>query len=600
MAAAGLVSIHHAQAAANIVLWDTLSPLADTTDLVSSAGWKPVPTDLFTLEADPPKAASDPGYYGREYAFKGDAVVVNQHLVVTFLSAKGRVVLYSKDGAASPTSTAPGRKILEFAPLQTKNQPMTINRCAVLRNARDEVALEVSFSAAGSADVSAVLAFDKGEIVEVRPGKNMRGMSLATRMDYGVVPSFIGDDLIFAPSNYSSVDALAVPSENVFLGLVEGENDMLVATWPKGQQRLNLKLGKEQQGRRLIEEIAFDNDGQSLYLAALRAPGIWHREELKPAYLEKDVPIRWKKPFPAKWATQLSEGGVMTTFTFREAKAQIWRGVPGSYNYPVWFDGETAFYHLSKKVPPKGESIVYFREGENTPLSVSTPVDIMKATLGRPMCDALLDIPGRKLRTHHRRGGDGVRRACTCGCTEAIQAVFEAGQEVEKQEYVAKALDDMIYFVSQHMERIDEYRHFADEMIALLKARGSTAPDLRPFTDSLEQIVQQIPQECDVQKDNMKSLAHANELSRKTMALTAKKDPQNVPAYMALLKAWRDMGGAQDYIVAQCHTITRKLCQEAGYGCATQPKAAAFAEEIRKRCKQCLRNPDGYEIWPNY
>jgi hypothetical protein len=31
-----------------------------------------------------------------------------------------------------------------------------------------------------------------------------------------------------------------------------------------------------------------------------------------------------------------------------------------------------------------------------------------------------------------------------------------------------------------------------------------------------------------------------------------------------------------------------------------QPKAAALAPEIRARCKQCLRNPDGYEIWANY
>ena len=69
---------------------------------------------------------------------------------------------------------------------------------------------------------------------------------------------------------------------------------------------------------------------------------------------------------------------------------------------------------------------------------------------------------------------------------------------------------------------------------------------------------------------------------------------------MELLKTWRAMGGAQDYVVAQCHAITRKLCQEAGYGCVAQPKAAELAEEIRRRCRQCLRNPDGYEIWADY
>jgi hypothetical protein len=60
------------------------------------------------------------------------------------------------------------------------------------------------------------------------------------------------------------------------------------------------------------------------------------------------------------------------------------------------------------------------------------------------------------------------------------------------------------------------------------------------------------------------------------------------------------MGGAQDYVVAQCHALTRKLAQEAGYGCVNQPKAVPIAEEVRRRCRQTLRNPDGYEIWADY
>jgi len=69
---------------------------------------------------------------------------------------------------------------------------------------------------------------------------------------------------------------------------------------------------------------------------------------------------------------------------------------------------------------------------------------------------------------------------------------------------------------------------------------------------------------------------------------------------MELLKAWRAMGGAQDYVVALCHTITRKLFQEAGYGCVNDPTAVAVAQEVRARCRQVLRNPDGYEIWADY
>src|SRR6267143_91418 len=127
-----LPSIQRTEAATNVVVWDTGSRLADAADVESRAGWIPVPAELFASETDPPKAASDPGYYGREYSFKGDAIVENRSLVAVFWSAKGRVVIYSKDGAnlsGDATHGAwPGRKIVECVPLQTKTQPTSISR----------------------------------------------------------------------------------------------------------------------------------------------------------------------------------------------------------------------------------------------------------------------------------------------------------------------------------------------------------------------------------------------------------------------------------------------------------------------------------------
>jgi hypothetical protein len=591
------------EAASNVVVWDTGSKLADLGDVEDRAGWRPVPRELFALEADPPKAASDPGYYGREYSFKGDAVVENHNLTALFWSEKGRVVLYSKadtNSGASPGSNRFGKKLWEFGPLQSKTRSGKITRCEILRNAADEVLITVTISVNGVADASAVFSFGKNEIVEIKPSETTKGISLLSPIEYGVVPGFVGDDLIFSPADYRSTNTLFLPVENIFVGLLGDESSELVMTWPKGKQQLKLNLTNDPQGRRVIQSLDLDNDQQSIYVAALSAAGIWHHEELKPAYLEKDAALTWKRPFAAKWKTQLSEAGVMTTFAFRESKGTVWRGVPGSYNYPVWFDGDNAFYHLSKKVPPKGESLIYFLEGQGTPLSISTPVDIMKATLGRQMCEPILDAAGQKLRTHHRRGGDGVHRACTCGCTEAIQAVFEKSQEVAKKDDIKEALGDMNYFVQCHVERIEEYRRFASDMIQFLRAKQAAAPELKPFLESLEQIVQQIPQEYDVQKENMKSLEHAGALTRQTLALTASKSTNNLPAYMDLLKAWRAMGGAQDYVVAQCHMITRKLFQEAGYGCVNDPKAVPVSQEVRARCRQVLRNPDGYEIWANY
>jgi hypothetical protein len=578
---------------ARVTVWDTGSPLSGTAGLRNRAGWKTVPPDLLTLEADPPKASSDPGYYGREYAFAGDAVVENDFVTVAFASSEGMVTIYSR--------TDPSGEVLGFVPLQTKTKQMSIRRCAILQNTGDEVALEVFFSA-GSAgeDVSAIFSFDRTQIIEIRPSGKMEGVSLVGAMEYGVVPSFIGDDLIFSPKAYPSATTLSVPSENLFLGLLKGESRVLVMTWPKGQQQMQLALSDEGQDSRFIDAIDFENDGQSIYLALLEAPGIWHKEELKLSYLEKDVTSSWKRPFPAKWVTQLDEAGVKATFALRESKGQIWRGVPGMYAYPVWFDGDNAVYHLSKKVLPRGESIVYFLEGQDTPVPVSTPVDILKATLGRPMCESILDVSGRKLRTHHRRGAEGIRRACTCGCTEAIETVFKAGEEVERSQYVEGAVGDMVYFVRVHLERLDEYRAFAKDLIDFCHTSGSSSPQLKPFLDQMEQIVQQIPQDYEVQKANIKSLDYANQLARQTVALTRKKDAGSLPACLALGNEWRGMGGAQDGLLAQYHITTRDLFQQAGYGCATVPEAVAVAQEIRRRCKQCLRNADGYEIWPGY
>jgi hypothetical protein len=596
--AAMLPTLLRADASPNVLLWDT-SAVEDRT------AWKAVPPDLLALEANPATARADPGYYGREYAFKGDAIVENASLTAVFLSAKGRVVIYTKGNSAGPGDGAQykpglGAKLADITPLEEKAKPMTITRLTILHNTGAGLALEAGFSAEGATEVSETFVFDNTAIVEIKPAQNSKGIGISSPVEYGIVPGFIGDDLIYRAADYPAATALSIPSENFILGLLRGEENELVMTWPKGKQQITLQTANEQSGERLIESIDFANDGQSLYLSSLSAPGIWHREPLKPAYLEKDVTIEWKRPFPAKWKTQLVEAGVRSTFNFKDAKQDIWRGVPGNYTYPVWFDGDAANYHLGKKVPPKGESLIYFLEPQDTPLAVSTPVGILEATLGRSTSDSIVDLDGRTLSTHHRRGAEGVRRACTCGCTEAIQKVFEARDEVARKDYVAGAVDDMIYFVHRHVERINHYREFVGELIPFLETDETAEPDLKPYLENLIQIARQIPQEYTNQEENMKSFAYADDLARQTLALTTREDPNNLKTYTDLLDAWRGMGGAQDYVLAQCHAITRKLCQEAGYGCATQPKAVELAKEIRTRCRQCLRNPDGYEIWADY
>ncbi len=588
----------------NIVLWDTVAPLAKEAAVQDRSAWTVVPSDLLTLEKDPPKASSDPGYYGRAYAFKGDAVVENRHFAAVLRSGKGQLELYSKP-EANPAELDPrlmpiGARIAELVPMGASKPPDATSRVELIRNAADEVVLQVFFASNNQSESSISFAFNKTEVIAVNPATPLRGITLRTAMAYGIAPSFVGDDLLFSPADYPAGNQLWIAAEHLFLGLLDGESAELVLIWPNGGQHLNVEPGAERQGGHVFESLNFENDGQPLYLAVVQAPGLWHRQVLDAGSLEKDVTVDWKRPFPAKWKTQLYEGSVKTSYAFRAGKGQIWRGVPGSYEYPAWLEGEQAMLHLSKKIPPKGESLIYFVEGQNTPPWISTPVDLLQASLGRAAAEPILDITGRKLRTHHRRGGAGVRRACTCGCTEAIQAVFEAGEEVPRKQEIADDLQDMVYFVHRHVERIDEYRRFADELANFLQASAKSEPALKDYCAGLEQSARQIGEEYSVQKENMKSFAYTDELVRQTLALTNQHDTNNVKAYMELLKAWRGMGGAQDYVVAQCHTVTRQLCQEAGYGAVISPAAVRVATQVRTRCRQILRNADGYEIWAEY
>lgn len=598
----GVSSSAFAATTPNVLLWDTGSPLTVAPDAIQLQ-WRPVPAEALDQEKDPLKAASDPGYYGREYVFSGDAVVANSRMALVFQSQLGRMTLFAKDLLPGVSNAQPeklGQKIAELIPLGTGVPIPSITGISVVRNFADEIALEVTFAAKQGAAAKAVFVFDRTGIVEVRPRGDLKKFAVRGSFAHAIVPSFVGDDLIYSASHIAE-DSVALPAENAWVGLLSGEDAEMVMTWPTGDQQLELQRGEGSDSKSEFGAVEFNSDGRSFYLTPLAAPGIWHNEKLGVAYLEKDVKSDWKRPFPAKWQTQLLESKVKTTYAFRAVKGEIWRGVPGSYIYPVWFDGDTANFHLSKKIPPKGEAVVYYLEGENTPMEIPTPADLIKETLGRSAAEEILDVEGRKLRTHHRRKSDALtHRACTCGYTEAIQALFEKKTEVTRKDDVAASLDDMVYFVKSHVARINEYRKFADDMSAYFKEQGAAHPALKSYFENLDQIVAQIPEEYEVQKENMKSLDYASQLVKQTMALTDKDKPGSLDAYMELLKAWRGMGGAQDYVVARCHMIGRQLAQAAGYGCADSPKAAMQAREIRTRCKKILRDADGYEIWANY
>ncbi|NQV35401.1 MAG: hypothetical protein HQ515_22090, partial [Phycisphaeraceae bacterium] len=176
----------------HVTVWDTMTPLSHGVD--SRSQWQAVPTDLLTLEQNPAAATADPSHYGRAYAFAGDTVIENAHVIAACLAREGRVAVYAK---------ADLTKQVEIMPLQIKGKRARITHCSILQNTGDDATLEISFSAEGTvAHHTALVSLGRTGTLAIKPTANMTGVSLASKMEYGVVPSFIGDDLIFSPKQF--------------------------------------------------------------------------------------------------------------------------------------------------------------------------------------------------------------------------------------------------------------------------------------------------------------------------------------------------------------------------------------------------------------
>ena len=59
--------------------------------------------------------------------------------------------------------------------------------------------------------------------------------------------------------------------------------------------------------------------------------------------------------------------------------------------------------------------------------------------------------------------------------------------------------------MQQHVSRIDEYQRFAQDLLQFLQAQATASPELKDYIQSVREIAEQIPQEYQVQKENMKS-----------------------------------------------------------------------------------------------
>lgn len=547
-----------------VLVWDTVKPLAKGAGVADRRRWRPVANVR-------PKGFSP----------RGDLLVETAHLAALIPSRGGRVSVWPRR-RDEPTNTVT---------LATRPEA-TVSACRVVAHTSASTSVEVTFRRHPGDEPAAVLfVFADGPGVEVRHARGAGQISIHGAVDHAVVPDVVAGDLLFSPAGFEADRSLLLPTRHLLVALLGGGDAMLVLTWP-GEHRQARLIGQDGQ---TFERIDLDRADESLFVSFVAAPRVWHEEALTAEFLERDVAIDWHRPYPASWRTQLSEDGVATTYPFGTRRLKsFWRGGVGTYTYPVWFDGERAIYHLGKKVPPAGVSVVYFlaRSGA-TPDSVAAPMDIVRQTLGADIYWKLLDTGGTE-QTSDTRPGHCVGSA-TCGVTDKLKPIFEAGEEVVRRDYVEGGTQDMVFHLLVLLDRAREYQTFADSMLAYLRRARESGEAPEPFLDEVEGATGEMISAYERHAENLGSREWADQLRARTTALTRQRRPENQPMFAELTQQWRAMGGALEAVNRELHTRARNLYRTAGYGAALQPAAAGVAAEILRRTRAQLRNPNQYE-----
>ena len=509
----------------------------------------------------------------------GRLVVENKKITAVFDREDGTLLVYMKSQSGNKGS-------MRIAPFSSQDRKADkIVSCKILESGGGRSAVEVSFSA-GRMEIRASLFFGEDGAIEIKPVKNLKGISIVSAMEYVVVPSRIMDDLIYDPKKFPAESELYLPSEQMFMGLLEGGDGILVCTWPGGSQKMKLLLepGKTQDG--MFKSFDIELDDKSAWFGILAAPGIWHAEELLPSYLEKDVGIEWERPFAAKWKTHLVEdGGVETAYSFRDKKETSWRAGLGTILYPVWFQDERAFFHLSKKFPPVGQVLIYPLEGhKNTPLEFATR--------------CIGDISSLRTRKGLQRP-EPVTGMAPCDGHDYMTRVFRMGLQTREKQFLWETLDDFMALTSVHAKRLLQYHNFIERMNAKLEAwRERGTPELRSFLDKMKCDLEKVSEEHSQRMGDMTApelLRYQTEGIETLKALVEEEGLEVYPEAAFLIEENHLSVSLTEGVAVGVGGQVREWARQAAYRCAHNAAAVKYAEEIRKKIREHLGNGSSYE-----
>jgi len=237
-------------ASAPVAVWDARKELSAMPDWSAKSQWSPVNT--------------------QSYSFTGAPVFQARHLAGTVRNTDGGLVICAMESQALKART-----VLVPSP------PFTHCKC-MLVHAGDRTGIQVA-SQDGEHSYTAWLT-PKG-LVSMEsshvPGFQAQGCALR----YGLLPSLVGSDICYDPKKLLDTKQIDLPSTQWFVGLVDGNDSMLVAAWDTDAQAVSLGLAGEG-GNRMFNTLSIATDKAGFSISFVEHPGLWHKEPLKEDWLE--------------------------------------------------------------------------------------------------------------------------------------------------------------------------------------------------------------------------------------------------------------------------------------------------------------------------
>lgn len=511
-----------------------------------------------------------------------DLAVGTTTTIAAFNSNEGSMAVYTTGRGSTKRRTVitsvPARKNTTFA-VTKQREGITVKQ----RDKNNDTLLEVSF-------------LPKSNIMVFKPGKKKTLHLRDTHIRYGIIPSLIGVDLVYDPDEYQEENQLHVPAMNMFVGLADGNDAMMVGVWDKGNQAVKLGLNNRD-GKRRISDFSIHMDEKNFSLAFIEHQNLWHAEKLKDTYLETDTEIEWKRPFDARWIGRVhcKESGINYPFYFQNDRRKIsGRYTKGWHIMPFWFQDHKTMLHFEKKRPPVGEALIYYLDGHAKKNDVGSPIGIMKQALGSDRALALLDREGA-LPAQLLKHGHAV--CAMLYITLGVRTPYYDDDIVVDESL--SYYDDIVTFIDLIRQRIHVFLAYSEDMKNFLNEQAGIHPG---FADSLKPM-HAILVEMKARKNAIPKTS-LNEVRAWTKELKKirESNPVDIKKFKRFDNMCRRVAGPQDGLAMFLSWHAIEIMEQAAEFAVASPEHCKLAEGIIAKTRKVLRNGTWWEphrlYWP--